>query len=107
MNALTTGPRGLVSAIVAGVTPDVDKGVKHQGNWPLDAEFAVEYTLKDKQYPSLVWSPAVVYFESLQAMKDWFDTTQEWIISTDNDISMSCDMYKWDLGPEFIGTATY
>lgn len=107
MNTTTQSVKTLTSKIIASISPDHDKGAAHQGNWPIDAEFAVEYLVTDKQFPSVKHEPQVVYFSSMQEMNDWFDAKRAWIVSTDYDFSMSCDMYKWDLGPERLGTLSY
>jgi len=81
---------------VKGTTP------KHGGNWPPSAQFAIEFTVHDKQFPQVVHEPVVSYFDDFTAVCDFLDGKREWIKGTDFDFSMDYDLYQWCWGPDFM-----
>lgn len=97
----------LTSQIINSVKPDGTGNPEVQGNWPNDAVLAVRYSTIDKQFPNVKHAKETVYFSSCEESEKWFATKREWIKGTDFDFSISCDLYSWDLGPQFIGTLTY
>ena len=92
----------IMTAIVPVPTRSNFSGVTHQGNWPINAVFAVEYRLRDKQFASVDHGLSVEYFETHEAMNLWFDEKLEFFKSTDWDFSMTYVMYEWDLGPNVV-----
>lgn len=97
----------LSNQIINSVKSDGTGNPEVQGNWPVDAILAVRYSTIDKQFPNVDHIETTVYFSSVDESEKWFAEKREWIKGTDFDFSISCDLYKWDLGPQFVGTLTY
>lgn len=97
----------LTNQIINSTKPDDTNNPEVQGNWPQDSVLAVCYSTIDKQFPSVQHAKVTIYFTSTDESEKWFAAKREWIKGTDFDFSISCDLYAWDLGPEFVGTLTY
>lgn len=97
----------LTSQIINSIKPDGTGDPTVQGNWPTDAIMAVRFSTVDKQFPSVDYPKETVYFSTLEESEQWFDEKREWVKGTDFDFSISCELYSWDLGPQFVGTLTY
>lgn len=97
----------LLDALKSLIQPDGTNNPEVQGNWPVDAVLAVRYNMVDKQFPDVKHSPVIVYFSTIEESEKWFEEKKKWIKGTDFDFSISCDLYRWDLGPEYVGTLTY
>ena len=76
-------------------------GITHPGNWPVSAEFGVEYKLHDRQFPQVKHELTVAYFDSVGELQSWLEEKREWIEGTDFDFSMDYKVYEWDWGPVF------
>lgn len=78
------------------------KGPSNPGNWGPSATHAIEYRLVG-QLP-LVFSPdlSYVYFDSEAAMETWIDVVSVWTAKYGYGVGLSCSVYYWDLGPQFL-----
>jgi len=92
----------LIKHIIANTLPDITLGIQHQGNWPNDAEWGVEYQFIDKQFPNVEQVVGRSYFTSKMDFLAWIEMQKEFVKSTDNDFSVTFSAYEWDLGPNFI-----
>lgn len=94
--------RNLCRAIVTQVLPDPALLAKHGGNWPADAEYAVEYKVHDKQNPIINHQRTVKYFSDEKDLRKWIEEQREWVNSTDHDFTICYSVYEWHHGPEFM-----
>lgn len=69
------------------------------GNWPLDASYAVVYTVHDRQFPQVNHDTCIDFFVTADQAEAWLAEKKEWMKSTDYDFSMETTWYEWDLGP--------
>lgn len=94
-----------VSPLLAAIFKNVDNGtgncITNPLSWPCDAEYGVEYKLKDRQFSSVNHGTSTAYFSSKEALDRFFEDKAEWIRGTDYDFSMSYSLYEWDWGPVF------
>lgn len=96
-----------LSPIMAVILRNVNNGKQgctNPHNWPLDAVFAVEYTLRDRQFPDVDHGVTAVYFNGIDEYNQWLDDKAEWIQGTDYDFSLTGTKYEWDLGPNAVGS---
>lgn len=84
----------MISAIVSSI-----EGIE----WPLTAEFCVEYQLKC--WPMGFDGGHKKYFDTQEDMETWLDSQREWACQEDNE--MSYVILKWDLGPTFVTSGHY
>lgn len=98
---MNTQNMSLADCVLSTIQPNPELGIRHQGNWPVDAVFGVSYKLFDKQFPNVDHHTNVVYFENQSKLDQWLDEKREWVKGTDYDFSMSYSVYEWDLGPNF------
>lgn len=82
-------------------TTSTFSGITHGGNWPVDAEFGVEYRCHDRQFPQVDHGINVEYFDDASALEMWLAAKREWVAGTDFDFSMNYRVYEWNWGPEF------
>lgn len=93
----------LAQVIMAQTIPNHSLGVIHPGNWPCDAEFAVEYLCVDRQFDvSANRERNIEYFTNVAEYNQWVDDKKEWIMGTDYDFSISGKVYMWDWGPQYV-----
>lgn len=96
-----------LSPILAAIMMNVDNkelGLTNPANWTLDAILAVEYSLHDRQFPQVDHGTTVVHFASDDEYEAWRAEKQEWIRGTDYDFSLDGLLYRWDLGPQLVGS---
>ena len=83
-------------------TPKADRhgfySPKHEGNWPLNAVYAIEYMYFDKQFPDVKHSMEVEYFDTKEEYMDWLKEKSEWVRGTDYDFNVTYTLYEWELG---------
>ena len=91
--------QAIAQHILSRVHPDPAKGLEHQGNWPSQATYAVEYTLthtyEGVQYPG---PTRRAFFEDFTEYVEWIDIRRSWVNSAQG-ISMEIRLYEWDLDP--------
>ena len=92
----------IVSVILNSIAPNSALGAECQGNWPVDAAYAVDYRDHDRQFPQVDHGVSTKYFTSLDEFAAWKRESAEWILGTDYDFSRNYTLYSWDLGPVFM-----
>lgn len=98
----------LTNQIIKSIQSDGTDDPTVQGNWPNDAVCAVRYCTRNKLHSSAF--PAerhTVYFTTMEDSVGWFAQRRALIKANDSRDEVSCELFNWDLGPEFIGTLTY
>jgi len=90
----------ILSVLLDSVAPNSALGASCQGNWPSDAEFAVDYRDHDRQFPQVDHGVCSEYFPSMEKFEEWKRESAEWIRGTDYDFSRRYTLYSWDLGPQ-------
>ena len=96
----------IATSILAKTKPDSSKLASHAGNWPLSAEYAVEYKYHDRQFPDVRHEWEVEYFDNKDQLDKWVASKHEFVMRTDYDFTVNCKIYQWDLGPELINVIT-
>ena len=84
-----------------GSTDLVVHAVENPMEWPNSAQFAVRYTLHDRQFPQVKHGETTVYFDCVGDLLHWLEEKRDWVKGTDNDFSMTYSVYEWDWGPNF------
>lgn len=95
-----------ISPLINAIMMNVDnhqQGAKNPCHWPHSAVYAVEYTVRDKQFPSVDHGTTTTYFDTIEEFQAWEVEKLEWIRGTDYDFSLSGTKYEWDLGPNVVG----
>lgn len=94
----------LATQIIKAATSPKSTSAADGANWPPSAILAVEYNVRDKQFPQVEHSLSVRYFDDANAMSEFFAHKREWIKGTDYDFSMEYDVYEWDWGPVHVNS---
>lgn len=99
--------RDMVRDLIAGATATGDPlSARFPGNWPASATHAVEYSYHDRQFPSVHQERYIRFFDTEDAYDAWKVEQCEFVRGTDYDFSVSVSWFRWDLGPEFLGSFT-
>lgn len=96
----------LVSALLNSIAPNPQLGASCQGNWPADAEYAVDYRDRDRQFPQVDHGVYTEFFSSMEEFTVWKQATAKWVRGTDYDFSRHYSLFSWDLGPTLVESSS-
>ena len=95
---ITPAPTPPANPILVALRRHLDNHTTANQEWPADALYAVEYSLK--AWPCAA-TQHVQFFASKELMEQWYARQCAWGREEDNHFEVN-GMWFWDLGPNYI-----